>query len=141
MGLDLYGAGRAASSLLGTDGVNQTCLPMNATKSVWNTQIMGLYSLLYPYIHTDYANRSELDMQFKLAFQTHDSTNMHFGEYSIPGNTTLMPTPLIPREKMFTTGMTPSKTTSLEKQTAATMETVNTKILVKADSPVVSYGV
>jgi hypothetical protein len=80
-------------------------------------------------------------MAIKLAFKIHDTTNMHFGAYSTPGNTVVSDIPLIPREKIFSTGATPSKAPSLEVQTAASMESVNRTILVKADSTVISYGV
>lgn len=141
MGFDTYGAGRAAATLIGTDGINQSMLPMNTTKSMWTMQIQGVYSLIYPWLHMNYGNRDETNMAIKLAFITHDTTNMHGGLFSSPGSTAVMDIPLIPRERLFSTGMTPSKSTNLERQTAATMESANTSVLVKADSPIVSYGV
>lgn len=141
MGFDLFGAGKAATSLLGTDGTNQNSLPMNASKSVWSTQLVGLYSLIYPNQHKDYPNRDEVNMAIKQAFKTHDSTNMHNGYGSSPGNTNVQDAPLIPREKTYSTGATPSKATNLETQQASSMESVNTTIIVKADSTVQSYGV
>ena len=89
----------------------------------------------------DYPNRDEVNMAIKLAFTTHDSTNMHNGYGSSPGSTNVQDAPLIPREKIYSTGMTPTKSPSLEAQMASSMEAVNTTIIVKADSTVLSYGV
>lgn len=141
MGFDLYGAGRAAASLLGTDGVNQCLLPFNSSKSLWVNQIQGAYSLLYPWIHLDYGNRDETNAAIKLAFLIHDTTNMHFGAYSVPGSTNVMDIPLIPRERLFSTGINPTKAISVERQTASSMEAVNSTVFVKGDSPIISYGV
>lgn len=139
MGFDLYGAGKAAMALVGNDGTNQSSLPMNSRKSLWAEQIRGSFSLLYPHMHEAYANRDELNMAIKLAFKTHDMTNPHTGDR--PGNTLIMDTPLIPRERLYTYGITPTKSTDPERQTASSMEAINTSVLIKADSTVTSYGV
>lgn len=141
MGFDLYGATQAATELLSVDGVNQSLLPMNASKSIWNTQIQGVYSLIFPFLHIDFGLRIETDLAIKMAFLAHHSSNGHSGIGSTPGATVLQPIPFSPREKTFSTGFTPAKSSDPIKQAASSMEMINTQILYKADSPVVSYGV
>lgn len=83
---------------------------MVASKAKTDTQDIGVYDLIYPFLHENYPTRDEIDKLIKDVFIAHHSTNWHLpisaitpspgSPIGMPGNTVSEPVPLIPKEKV-----------------------------------------
>lgn len=86
--LDLAGAAKAAATLMagGDQATNADLIavnmPMVSAKSSWKTQIIGVYDLIFPYMHIDYPLRTEVDMAIYSSFQLHHVNHKHNGKKS-----------------------------------------------------------
>ena len=85
--LDLIGAQAAAATLLGSGDLdNPDIAPMNLAmvgdKAEWQNQIIGLYDLLFPYMHEDYALRTETNRALTASFKNHHRSWAHNGKKS-----------------------------------------------------------
>lgn len=105
--MDFNGATRAAVKLM-TSTEFASSAPFITSKVNWQVQINGVYNLLFPYMHTDYAVRLEtvqyVQNRIQEAMMNHNSTNKHNGALSTPGiNVPILPTQIIKTqmEKQF----------------------------------------
>lgn len=73
-------------------------LPMIPEKTLWDTQIVGTYDLIFPHMHFDYPTRDEVYAYVQASFDIHDISNYHNGKDSQPGSTIVETTPYIPME-------------------------------------------
>lgn len=74
-------AAKSQSTLL-MMGSAITNLPMIANKSSINTQIEGIYSMIFPLMHRDFPLSIETEQAITLAHKQHNMTNAHNGSGS-----------------------------------------------------------
>jgi hypothetical protein len=86
--LDFVGAQAAAATIMtsGEAPLNADLsfinLPVVAAKNNWKTQITGAYDLIFPYMHKDYALRTETDLAIYSSFKKHHISWKHNGKKS-----------------------------------------------------------
>lgn len=99
--IDLAGASRSATALVRSTAVSKSSLPFIAIKSSWRTQVQGVYDLIYPLLHTDFADRLEVMVSVNMLMIEHCLTNMHFGAYSTPGRPNTLTLMYMPKEAII----------------------------------------
>lgn len=102
--MDLAGAAKAAAKLI----TSPVSTPFITQKANWQTQIHGVYNLLFTHMHDDFPIREETGLyvadRIKNALTDHNLKNKHNGALCTPGiNMPVVPTQITrsQKEKVF----------------------------------------
>lgn len=150
MAIDVAGTTKAAAMLMANTSLLESgvCVPMLTAKAAWQTQVIGVYDLIDPFLNVDYARRDEHLLWITTEFAKHQGTGAHLppGTPNVPTPVTMIPKfmPITKLSRKVLPPSTPKPSSVAMAQDAGLAPEPGTQIpiqmQVRAGSPLIATG-